>query len=121
LENDSLKNIVWKDIYINDGINFYKLNNPIISADSIKGETMLISDFQGNEIKLLKQLKRNNEVELEFKKLIQSNINEARYYTYLAEFYQETNQNDKAMDTYKEILKIDPKNPVSLNPFAFET
>ena len=31
------------------------------------------------------------------------------HYTYLAEFYQETNQNDKAMDTYKEILKVDPK------------
>lgn len=68
--------------------------------------------FTLNKIKLLKQLKKNNEVEIEFKKLIQSNPNEARYYTYLAEFYQETNQNDKAMDTYKEILKIDPKNPI---------
>lgn len=68
--------------------------------------------FTLNKIKLLKQLKKTNEVVVEFKKLIQSNINEARYYTYLAEFYQETNQNDKAMDTYKEILKIDPNNPM---------
>jgi tetratricopeptide (TPR) repeat protein len=68
--------------------------------------------FTLNKIKLLKQLKKNNEVVVEFKKLIQSNINEARYYTYLAEFYQETNQNDKAMDTYKDILKIDPNNPM---------
>lgn len=68
--------------------------------------------FTLNKIKLLKQLKKNNEAESEFKKLIQSNPNEARYYTFLAEFYQETNQNDKAMDTYKEILKLDPKNPM---------
>ncbi len=68
--------------------------------------------FTLNKIKLLRQLKKNNEAEAEFKKLIQSNKTEARYYTYLAEFYQETNQNDKAMETYQEILKIDPKNPM---------
>lgn len=68
--------------------------------------------FTINKIKLLRQLKKNNEAEAEFKKLIQSNPNEAKYYTYLAEFYQENNQNDKAMDTYKEVLKIDPKNPM---------
>lgn len=68
--------------------------------------------FTINKIKLLRQLKKNNEAEAEFKKLIQSNPSEAKYYTYLAEFYQENNQNDKAMDTYKEVLKIDPKNPM---------
>lgn len=68
--------------------------------------------FTINKIKLLKQLKKNNEVELELKKLIQTNTNEARYYTYLAEFYQETAQNEKALSTYQEILKIDPRNPM---------
>jgi tetratricopeptide (TPR) repeat protein len=68
--------------------------------------------FTINKIKLLKQLKKNEEVELELKKLIQTNTKEARYYTYLAEFYQETAQNQKALSTYQEILKIDPKNPM---------
>ncbi len=68
--------------------------------------------FTLNKIKLLRQLKKNNEVEAEFKKLIQLNPNEARYYTYLAEFYQETSQNDKAIATYEEILKVDPLNPM---------
>jgi len=68
--------------------------------------------FTLNKIKLLRQLKKNTETEAEFKKLIQSNPSEARYYTYLAEFYQETNQNDKAINTYQEILKVDPKNPM---------
>lgn len=68
--------------------------------------------FTLNKIKLLKQLKKNSEVELELKKLINSNPTEARYYTYLAEFYQETNQSEKAMSTYQEILKKDPNNPM---------
>lgn len=68
--------------------------------------------FSLNKIKLLKQLKKTNEAEEELKKLIKSKPEEARYYTYLAEFYQENNLNDKAMDTYQEILKIDPKNPM---------
>ena len=68
--------------------------------------------FTLNKIKLLKQLKKTTEVEAEFKKLIASNPSEIRYYTYLSEFYQETNQNDKAMSTYQQALKLDPKNPI---------
>lgn len=68
--------------------------------------------FTLNKIKLLKQLKKITEVEAEFKKLIGSNPTEIRYYTYLSEFYQETNQNDKAMSTYQQALKLDPKNPI---------
>ncbi|MBC7695922.1 MAG: tetratricopeptide repeat protein [Burkholderiales bacterium] len=74
--------------------------------------------FTLNKIKLLRQLKKNNEVEAEFKKLIKLNGSEARYFTYLAEFYQETNQNEKAMATYQEILKVDPKNPMVHLAFA---
>lgn len=68
--------------------------------------------FTLNKIKLLKQLKKTSEVEAELKKLIDANPNEIRYYTYLSEFYQETNQNDKAMSTYQEALKREPKNPI---------
>lgn len=68
--------------------------------------------FTLNKIKLLKQLKKTTEVEAEFKKLIASNPSEIRYYTYLSEFYQESNQNDKAMSTYQQALKLDSKNPI---------
>jgi tetratricopeptide (TPR) repeat protein len=68
--------------------------------------------FTLNKIKLLKQLNKYNEAESEFKILIKANPNETRYYTYLAEFYQENKQNDKAIATYNEALKIDPKNPM---------
>lgn len=66
--------------------------------------------FTLNKIKLLKQLKKTTEAEQELNKLIASNPKEARYYTYLAEFYQENNQKEKALDTYREVLKIDPNN-----------
>ncbi len=68
--------------------------------------------FSLNKIKLLKQLKKTTETEAELKKLIQSDPKEARYYTYLAEFYQDNNQNQKAVDTYKEALKLDANNPM---------
>jgi tetratricopeptide (TPR) repeat protein len=71
-----------------------------------------------NKIKLLKQLKKNSEVELEFKKLISKSPSESRYYTFLAEFYQEINESQKAFDTYKEVLKIDPNNPMVHLAFA---
>lgn len=68
--------------------------------------------FTLNKIKLLKQQKKTAEAEAELKALIQSDPAEARYYTYLAEFYQENSQNDKAIATYEQILKIDPNNPM---------
>jgi tetratricopeptide (TPR) repeat protein len=68
--------------------------------------------FTLNKIKLLKQLKKNAEVEEEFQKLIRANPSEIRYSTYLAEFYQETNQNEKALATYQSVLKNDPNNPI---------
>lgn len=74
--------------------------------------------FVLNKIKLLKQLRKNSEVEQEFKKLISKSPNESRYYTYLAEFYQDINQPQKAFETYKEILKIDPNNPMVHLAFA---
>lgn len=63
------------------------------------------------KIKLLKQQKKWAEAESELKKLIQENPKEAQYYSFLADIYQETNQPEKAFQTYQEILKTDPDNP----------
>lgn len=68
--------------------------------------------FTLNKIKLLKSLNKKEEAEAELKKLIKSNPSEVRYYTYLAEFYQDTNQKDKAMSTYQDVLKLEPNNPM---------
>ncbi len=68
--------------------------------------------FSLNKIKLLKQIKKTKEAEDELKKLIAFNPVEPRYYTYLAEFYQENQQNNKALETYKQALKVDSLNPM---------
>ena len=65
-----------------------------------------------NKIKLLKTLNKKAETEKALKKLIQFKPQESRYYSYLAEFYQEINQNEKAFLIYQDALKIDSKNPM---------
>ncbi len=67
--------------------------------------------FTLNKIKLLKEQKKYSESEAELKKLIQTNKDEPRYYTYLAEFYEDMNQFEKAKEVYDKILGIDPGNP----------
>ncbi|MGZ3903082.1 MAG: tetratricopeptide repeat protein [Bacteroidia bacterium] len=63
------------------------------------------------KVKLYKQLKKWSEAEAEIKKLMQEDPKEVRYFSYLAELYQEQGQFQKAMDTYKEVLKTDSTNP----------
>lgn len=72
-----------------------------------KNETFTI-----NKIKLLKEQRKFSEAETELKKLIESNPQEARFYAYLAEHYEDMRQFDKAKDVYDKILLIDPNNPM---------
>ena len=64
-----------------------------------------------NKIKLLKSQKKFKETEQELQRLINSNVNEPRYYAYLADFYIEQRRLDEAKEMYDKILKIDPNNP----------
>lgn len=68
--------------------------------------------FTLNKIKLLKALHKKTEAESEFQILIQLHPKEVKYYTYLAEFFQENNENEKAWNIYKDVLKIDSLNPM---------
>lgn len=68
--------------------------------------------FITNKIKLLKEQRKFNEAEAELKRLIDSNPQEARYYYYLAEHYEDVKQFEKAMKVYEKILTIDPNNPM---------
>ncbi len=65
-----------------------------------------------NKVKLLKGLKRLKEAEAELIKLSDTNKNESRYYSYLADFYMEINALEKARKVYDRILLIDPNNPL---------
>jgi tetratricopeptide (TPR) repeat protein len=64
-----------------------------------------------NKVKLLKSQKKLKEAENELKKLSESNKSEPRFYAYLAEFYLEQNDMEKAKLMYDKILAVDPANP----------
>lgn len=64
-----------------------------------------------NKVKLLKTLNKSAEAEMELQKLVAVNKKEARYYSYLAEFYMEQNKIEKAKEMYDKMEELDPSNP----------
>lgn len=66
--------------------------------------------FTVNKIKLLKEQRKFGEAEAELQKLIETSPNEAKYYYYLAEHYEDTRMFEKAMVVYEKILTLDPNN-----------
>jgi tetratricopeptide (TPR) repeat protein len=65
-----------------------------------------------NKVKLLKQSKKLKDIESELIKLSESNKSESRYYSYLADFYMENGELEKAKKNYDKILSVDPGNPL---------
>lgn len=63
-----------------------------------------------NKIKLLKEQKKNAEVEKEYKRLIEANPGDAHFYGYLAEYYQEAGRSKEAKEMFDKVLQMDPKN-----------
>ena len=70
-------------------------------------------DIALQKVKIFTKLKKWNDAETELKNLIKANPKESRYYTYLADLYQQEGQPQKALETYTNVLKTD-----SLNPFV---
>lgn len=60
---------------------------------------------------LLKKQGKYKEAEIELMRLLESNKQEPRYYSYLADFYIEQNDLPKAKVMYDKIIEIDPGNP----------
>lgn len=65
-----------------------------------------------NKTRLFKNEKRFKDAENELLRLNISNPLEPRYYSYLADFYIERNELEKAKSMYDRILAIEPNNPV---------
>jgi tetratricopeptide (TPR) repeat protein len=70
-------------------------------------------DIALQKVKIFTQQKKWVDAEKELKNLIAANPKESRYYTYLADLYQQEGQPQKALETYTNVLKTD-----SLNPFV---
>lgn len=63
------------------------------------------------KIKLLREQKKPREMERELLRLLETDKSETRYYSYLADFYMEMRQPEKAKEMYDKILLVDPGNP----------
>ena len=88
-----------------------KPDKAIQTYDRMLEKTGPNEDISLQKTKMLIQQKKWNDAEAELKKLIQSNSKESRYYTYLADLYQQQGQPQKALETYKNVLKSDSTNP----------
>jgi len=65
-----------------------------------------------NKTKLLKSQKKYKEAEEELLRLSNSNPQETKYYSFLADFYIEQNNMPKAKLMYDKIIAIEPNNPI---------
>jgi tetratricopeptide (TPR) repeat protein len=65
-----------------------------------------------NKARLFKNQKKAKEAEEELLRLTTAYPQEPRYYSYLADFYMEQNELEKAKAMYDKILVIEPNNPV---------
>lgn len=72
----------------------------------------IIEELSLRKSKLLRSLGKKKDAEIELIKLSQSNANETRYYSHLADYYIEYGELEKAKTMYDKILSIDPRNPV---------
>lgn len=80
--------------------------------DDLEKQMGINEQISLNKTKLLKNQKKFKEAEAELIRLSESNPDEPRYYSYLADFYLEQNDFEKAKKMYDKILLVDPDNPV---------
>jgi len=64
-----------------------------------------------NKLRVLKNSGDFKSAEKELIKLLETNKREIRFYNYLAEFYSETREIEKAKSIYDKIIELDPTNP----------
>ena len=60
---------------------------------------------------MLKSQNKAKEAEIELLKLSQTNLNEVKYYGYLADFYLDIDKPEKAKQMYDKMLLLEPNNP----------
>ena len=88
-----------------------KLDKALQSYNRMLQTTGPNDDITMQKVKIYSQQKKYNEAEKELKKLIAANPKDSRYYTFLADLYQQEGQPQKALETYNSILKTDSLNP----------
>lgn len=104
-ENTEFKeNLAIEYTYIGQYEKAYNLYNELEKQFGINEQLSI------NKIKLLQQEEKHSDIEKEINKLIQSDPNNSRYLTYLADHYEYVKEPEKARAIYDKILQIDPSN-----------
>ena len=101
------------DFYYELGNAYLYVNKPsdaIKVYDKIENRIGVTEDASLQKIKIHRSTKSFDKAITEAKKLIITFPKESKYYGILGELYQDMGQNEKALDTYNELLKIDPNN-----------
>ena len=78
--------------------------------DRIENRIGITEDASLQKLKIYRSTKNYDKAIIEIKKLIVAFPKEAKYYGMLGELYQDKGQNEKALDAYNDLLKIDPTN-----------
>jgi len=85
--------------------------------DAIKGYNRLEQKIGIDEniidqkVLLYVKLNKINKATAEIKKLIDAHPNKPQYYKKLGDLYQANDMNEKALNAYEQLLKLDPHNP----------
>jgi tetratricopeptide (TPR) repeat protein len=88
-----------------------KLDKALQAYNRMSQATGPNDDISMQKVKIYSQQKKYNDAETELKRIILANPKDNRYYTYLADLYQQEGQPQKALETYNNILKTDSLNP----------
>jgi len=91
-------------LYVNKPIEAIKI------YDKIEERTGVMEDASVQKLKIYKGINNPDKAIEEAKKLIRTFPKEAKFYGMLGELYQEKGLNEKALETYNELLKIEPYN-----------
>jgi tetratricopeptide (TPR) repeat protein len=94
------------EVYLYQG----KLRETLPLYDKIEEQMGLSEELIMHKNKIHMQLNQPDSAIAEMQKLIKTFPSEPRYYGILADIYEEIGENQKALETYKKILEIDPDN-----------
>ena len=94
------------EVYLYQG----KLQESLPLYDAIEEQMGISEELILHKNKIYLELNQIDSAISEMHKLIEVNPREVRYYGILAEIYENTGNNEKALENYSKILDIDPEN-----------
>lgn len=86
-------------------------NKALRLYDELEAQNGISEDLCMNKVKLYRQLGKAREAEVTLLRLVYSDPNEALFRSFLADFYMDSGQEEKAKQVYDTLQIMDPGNP----------